>query len=505
VEQQPDDKGGDLWERRYVMLGMEEYYEWVNHDPKVLQSLVRQADCLLSQIGDPPKISILDLGWSADNIGYEKCHIESSCLLEPFTRLYNITGEQRFLDFATYIVKSGGTKHYNVFEQAYNNVKPYQMAGHYPKCYEMIALFEGLVDYYRITGEDYWRQSAMNLYNNIRDNEITLIGTGGADYPYHPQVVAEAWDNTAFEQTNPDIRIMNETCTGISWLKYCSVILRLTGDSRVADEIEKYVFNNLHSILKPSGDGCCVYSYLNGLKISSDGGWGWDFEDGLRVTCCNLNVPAGLAYLPYIAVTGDKAGIVLNMFLPAKVTTETPSKKPLQILVETDFPLSSKIAVSVDPDTPETFSLKLRIPAWSVNNTLKVNGKKLKADIIPGTYAEINREWKQGDRVELDLDMKCRIIDAPRGSNRAGDNFQAVLYGPIVLTRNAETDTDYNKPVTVKADKNGIIKTRPTVKDGCLEFVIPTVSGSAIRMVDYASVNGWKGSKICTWMPKVIR
>jgi len=105
-EKQPDGIGGDLWERKYVMLGLEEYYEWVNPDPAVLAALIKHADCIIDQIGKTPKMEIIDLGWSATNIGHEPCHIESSTLLEPFMRLYKWTGEQRFLDFAAYIIVS---------------------------------------------------------------------------------------------------------------------------------------------------------------------------------------------------------------------------------------------------------------------------------------------------------------------------------------------------------------------------------------------------------------
>jgi DUF1680 family protein len=254
-DNQPGGKNGDLWERKYVMLGMEEYYEWVNRDPAVLESLKRQAACIIDQIGHAPKTEITDLGWSATNIGHEPCHIESGTLLEPFMRLYKWTGEQRFLDFASYIVESGGTKHYNLFEQAYNNVEPYKMSGHYPKAYEMMSLFEGLVEYYRATGDERCKQTFMNLYNNIRSKEITIIGNAGADRPYHLYVAGEAWGNTAVEQTNPDITRMMETCVGVTWLKFCSQILRLTGDSQPVDEIEKYIYNGLLGAMKPTGIG----------------------------------------------------------------------------------------------------------------------------------------------------------------------------------------------------------------------------------------------------------
>ncbi len=88
------------------------------------------------------------------------------------------------------------------------------MSGHYPKAYEMMSMFEGVVEYYRATGDERCKQAFMNLYDNIRKNEITIIGNAGADQPYHPYVAGEAWGNTAFEQTNPDITRMMETCVG---------------------------------------------------------------------------------------------------------------------------------------------------------------------------------------------------------------------------------------------------------------------------------------------------
>ena len=138
-EQQPGGENGDLWERKYVMLGLDEYYRWVEQNPAVLEALKKHADCLIAQIGHAPKTEIVDLGWSATNIGHEACHIESSTLQEPFMRLYNWTGEQRYLDFASYIVESGGTKHFDLIQQACDNTLPYKMSGHYPKAYEMMS------------------------------------------------------------------------------------------------------------------------------------------------------------------------------------------------------------------------------------------------------------------------------------------------------------------------------------------------------------------------------
>ena len=498
VDQQPGSENGDLWERKYVMLGLEEYYQWVNPDSTVLNALKKHADCIIDQVGHAPKKEIVDLGWSATNIGYEPCHIESSTLLEPFMRLYNWTGEQRYLDFARYIVESGGTKHFDLIQQAYDNTDPYLMSGHYPKAYEMMSMFEGVVEYYRVTGDERCRQAFMNLFNNIRKREITIIGNAGADQPYHPNVAGEAWGNTAYEQTNPNITRMMETCVGVTWMKFCSQIMRLTGDPAPADEIEKYVYNGLLGAMKPTGDGFSYVNLLNGNKVVNYG-WGWHFDD-FYVTCCNLNGPMGLAYIPYVAVMTSEEGPIVNLYNAGEVNMNTRTQ-PLQLTIDTDFPLTGHVVINVNPEKAENFTMKLRIPSWSQNTALSVNGEKVKA--TPGTYAELNRKWNPGDRIEIDFDMTCRVINAPLGSNRAGDNFQAVVRGPIVLARDENIDPNFDQPVAIQADENGVVAitpVQPTLPSTKMEFLVPTSEGD-IHMVDYASVDGWNGSKICTWLP----
>ena len=498
IENQPEES--ELWERKYVMLGLEEYYDWVNPSPLVLDALKKQADNIISIIGHAPKTEIVDIGWSATNIGHEPCHIESSTLLEPFMRLYKMTGEQRYLDFATYIVEMGGTKHYNVFEMALKNVEPYKMAGHYPKAYEMLSLFEGLVEYYRVTENPTVKQILLNFYENVRKKEITIIGNGGSDQPYHPQVMGEAWGNTAIEQTNPDISRMMETCVGVTWIKFCSQMLRLTGDPSTVDEIEKYVYNGLIGAMKPTGDGFSYVNLLNGPKVNGHG-WGWKFDD-LHVTCCNLNGPMGLAYIPFVAVMNAADGPVVNLYNAGTATAKSPGGKELKLQLVTDFPESGNVRIHVNPSGKEKFNLKLRIPEWSENTVIKVNGETL-GKVRPGAYFDILREWNVDDKVEIVFDMKCRIINAPKGSNPAGYNFQALKWGPLVIARDENQDSNYNKPVRVVSDTGGLVnirKVQPSQPGTHLEFIVPTTDGE-IRMSDYASIDGWHGSGVCTWLP----
>ncbi|MDR1119825.1 MAG: glycoside hydrolase family 127 protein, partial [Dysgonamonadaceae bacterium] len=394
-EEQPETS--DLWERKYVLTGLLDYYEYVEPKPEILESLKRQADCLIAQLGKPPKTSILDIGWSHG--GHGANHIESSTLLEPVVRLYKMTGEKRYLDFAEYIVSEGGCLEANLFEAAYNNVLPYKMCKIYPKAYDTLSLFEGLVEFYRCTDNAYHRQCALNLFANVCKYEITIIGNGGSDQPYHPTVMGEAFGNTAIEQTNPNMTRMMETCTGVTWMKYCSHLLRLEGEQKYMDEIEKYVYNGLIGAMKPDGRGFSYVNLLNGVK-TNDWGWGWDFDrrqgEKLHVTCCNLNGPEGLAYIPYAAVMyspdSQNPAYAINLYNAATVTTKTPKGKPLTLDIVTDFPKSGQVKIKINTGKPEAFTVKLRIPWWSENTRLQLADEDLSSPPA-GQYAEIKRKW----------------------------------------------------------------------------------------------------------------
>ncbi len=496
-EAQPDGPGGDLWERKYVLLGLLEYYAQIERDPAVLMSMQRQANAILAQVGPTPKADVRDLGWSPN-------HVESSTLLEPIMRLYAITGEPRYLTFGKYLVECGGAKGTDLVQMAHDNVPPHLMGGIYPKAYEITSYFEGLADYVRATGDERVRKAVLNYFALVRDRELTIVGNGGADQPFFPKYSGEAWDDTAREQTNPDIARMMETCTGVTWMKFCSHVLRLTGDCTAAEAIETYTYNGLVGAMKPDGAGFSYMNLLDGVKTTNTG-WGCELN-GFLVTCCNLNGPMGLAYIPYIAVMQSAEGPVVNLYNGLEAKARTPSGAPLELSIDTDYPLSGHVRIFVSPAAPETFTLRLRIPSWSEKIAISVNGalRHRPPEVCPGSYFDLRREWHPGDYVELDLDMRCRRIKGPCGVNRASDGHAAVVFGPVVLTRDEHFDPHFNEPADIVADSESFIDARrilPPPADSLLAFEIPT-RGDAITMTDYASADCWKGSRIRTWIPK---
>ena len=253
--------------------------------------------------------------------------------------------------------------------------------------------------------------------------------------------------------------------------------------------------------MKPDGRGFSYVNLLNGEKVTNSG-WGWEFG-GKRVTCCNLNGPMGLAYIPYIAVMQSADGVALNIYNSMHAKAKTPSGADVDVMAETDYPLTGRVRVAVASETAEEFVMRMRIPAWSRSSGVLVNGAPCSERPPPGGYLEIRRVWRTGDVVQLDFNMECRLVKGPRGVNRAGDNHVAVMYGPVVLTRDEDLDKEYDKPVRIAASASGIVHARrvtPPPGRARIAFVVPTSDGSIV-MTDYASADCWDGSRICTWLP----
>ena len=132
---------------------------------------------------------------------------------------------------------------------------------------------------------------------------------------------------------------------------------------------------------------------------------------------------------------------------------------------------------------------------------MKAHGKVVKA--VPGTYAEVHRKWSPGEKIDLTLDMRCRLLESPHGSNPAAEDHQALVRGPVVLARDENIDAHYDEPVAIVA-ANGyveVIPATPTLSTARMQFRVPARNGF-IQMVDYASVDNWTGKHIRTWLPR---
>ena len=165
--------GWDMWCRKYVLLGMQYFLEICRDEAlkeRIISFMCAEVDYLTERIG-PDKIDIRKTAicWRG---------LSSSSILEPVVRLYDLTGEKKYLDFAKYIIDMGGTSIADVFELALEDkTDPYQ----YPitKAYEMISCFEGLLEYYRVTGIEKYKIAVLNFARRLAATDVTVIGGAG--------------------------------------------------------------------------------------------------------------------------------------------------------------------------------------------------------------------------------------------------------------------------------------------------------------------------------------
>lgn len=426
--------GSDLWERKYVLLGLWEYYSAFGGED-VLECMKKLALYTASQVGDPPKTPVTETGWAF-------CGIESSSILEPIMKLYNLTGEKRIFDLAKHIVNSGFCKRQNVIDAILSGVFPKDIGNNgvpeqsIAKAYEMMSCFEGLLEYYRATGEEKYKKCTAKFIGMINDREITYLGSGGADGPYNlGPGTGEQWNDTAYHQADESIKLSMETCVTVTYMKLMLNYYRLTGDPKLIDKIEVSAYNALFGAMKPDGSFFDYFPKFNGER-STKVNFSYDIN-GIPLSCCTANGPMGLAVLPYAAYCEEENGCDINLYFPSECHIKDFGK----IEIETDYPLDNKITVTVTPDGEREYALALRIPGCCKNYVLSVGAE------YGGGYAVINKTWKEKEIITLTLDIPlvCHPAPTPDGED---DGKVLLTYGPLVLARDKSVDPGYDRPVS---------------------------------------------------------
>ena len=521
----------DIWSRKYVLLGMQYFYEICPDETlreKLVASMKIQLDCIMSKIGPKEEgkkpITKASHHWRGLN---------SSSLLEPVVRLYSLTKEEKYLNFAKYIVNEGGTEVENIFELAYeNNFAPYQ----YPitKAYEMTSCFEGLLEYYRITKNERYKTAIINYADRILETDFTVIGCCGCTH--------ELFDNSTVRQANTtNDFVMQETCVTVTLMKFFYQLHILTGNPKYIDAFEISLYNaylgsiNTEKVIEPSlpkehpdwnFEPLPFDSYspltagtrgkkIGGLKVMSD-----KYYYG----CCACIGAAGIGLVPKVHLMTSCNGLALNLFIPGTVEATLPSKNPVKLTTVTDYPKSSNVKVKIELKGDESFTLSVRNPEWSKNTAVSVNGSEFNTS---DGYTVIERVWKSGDVVEIELDMRTQaILPIPYGErilmNKVvwGANYMvptfdredplahrhiALRRGPVMLAQENRLGYSVDDPVDVAVNPDGTIDVEfgecVAPYKNILEVKVPLTDGTKMAVTDYASAGKlWcDESKMAVW------
>jgi len=486
----------DIWGRKYCMLGLISYYD-LTKDKKSLTAASKVADHLMKELKDRNAL-IVKMG---NHRG-----MAASSVLEPICQLYSRTGDKKYLDFAQEIVRQWETPDgpqliskatINVAERFPKPITNWYGSEQGMKAYEMMSCYEGLLELYRLTGKQEYKTAVEKTWASIRDTEINVAGSGSS---------VECWFHGKENQANP-IFHYQETCVTATWIKLSQQLLRLTGEAKYAEAIEQTYYNALLGSMSLDGSDWAKYTPLSGQRL--EGGE----QCHMGTNCCVASGPRGLFTFPLTTVMSGKEGLQVNFYAAGTYTLQTPGKQTVEIVQETDYPVSGIIKIKVQLKKSENMAIQLRIPEWSVNSLLTVNGEAVKS-LNPGGNIQMKRLWKSGDLIELELDMRGRVVS----SGKAPQSI-AIVRGPILLSRDtrlAEPSLESN--ITPVADKDGYIELVPvTTKNPemWMEFnasFVPESYGEGgsksipVTLCDYSSAGNAKEGHphFKVWLPQLL-
>ena len=510
----------DIWSRKYVMLALEYYLDICEDDnlrKTIIDFICGCADYIVEHIGNEPKKEITDA--SRSWLG-----LNSSSVLEPIVRLYKITKEQKYLDFATYIIENGGAKGINIFELAYENkLYPYQYG--VSKAYEMMSCFEGLLEYYYVTGNEKYKTAVVNFGRSIMETELSVIGSCG--------VFSEVFEHTRTRQTTRHEDNGQETCVTVTWMKLCARIWELTGDSAFLDCVEQAFYNAYLGALNIE-ENICEYAYekfiqrwklpriedtylmfdsysplvpgRRGRKIAGN----QLLENLTYHGCCDCIGAAGVGMFLKTAIKTDDEGIILNFFEEGTISLDYKGTK-VNIDIHTLYPTSGNIQILVKTDKPIEFKLKIRRPGW-------VNGES--------GYLIYEKEWFE-DEVQINWDMPLRVCvpeawdedvvytDLSQNTSQFhsalaktvyhrsdDDHYIAIQRGPLTLAADSRTGKDADSVFDFELD--GKVCSEKEIIEGVpcmIKMMFTDKEEKEIYLVDYSSAGrDWK-TKIAAWLP----
>jgi len=501
--------GWDVWSRKYIMLGLMYFLDVCKSKAfakTILHCIKRQANYIIARIGEGGKRkSIFDTSW---NVG----GMNSASILEPFVKLYVLTNEQKYLDFATYLVNTGLCSDSNLISLCLTKeLYPYQFTQ--TKAYEMMSCFEGLLEYYKVVGNPDHLRAVQNFVDMIVETDYTLIGCSGCKHEY--------FDNSSKTQTEPAVQeVMQETCVTVTFMKLCAKLLSLTGDAKYAAYVEKSGLNAMYGAVNnekqkmlrtpartwleggrmvvvnehepfPFDSYSPLYQERRGYRV---GGFQL-LKGGERgYSCCVCIGSAGTAIMGLFAVMKGADGVYVNLYNDCRFkTTVFGEKVSVDVYANPYRYQGAKINVN---GKGQTFTLALRVPAWAEDFTVLVNGEKASGEEKNG-YLLLRRAWGK-DKITLRFKTPVKAVVLNKKI--------AFTQGPITLSRDCRLD-DIAKPVAIGA-RNGKNVRAKRIKNTAFHsnvaYEITTKAGK-ITLCDYAQAGknyDEENSKITVWQDR---
>ena len=460
----------DLWGHYQAIQGLLLWYEHTG-DYIAYHSCIQAADNICRHFLDHSR-RILEAGAEEMNMS----------VLHAFTQLYQRTGQARYLSMAELIMKDFETPPAGDYVRAplsgldfYQTPKPR---------WESLHCIQGMGDMYYITGRDDYRRAFEHIWWSIVRHDRHNTGGFSSDEkatgnPYDPAPI--------------------ETCCTVAWIALSIDMLRMTGLSIVADEIELSTFNAILGAQSPSGRWWTYNTPMNGVRKSSAHDIVFQAREGTpELNCCSVYGPRALGLICDWAVMQCADGLLLNYYGPCKFDIAIPNGEMMFIRQETSYPCDGLVKIHITPSAQIKAVLYLRIPSWSSNTEVIINDQQL-IKPEPGKYLKIYRMWQPGDVITIKLDMSLHYWPGKRDC----EGLTSIYRGPILLTydRRFNAFDPEEVPMVAAVEHPQSVSMAPTYwPQPWLRVTLPGQDGREIVLCDFASA-GACGTPYRTWLP----
>lgn len=347
--------------------------------------------------------------------------------------------------------------------------------------------FSAMSDVAAETHDVDYQSAVMSLWDNLINKKYYVtggIGSGETSEGFGPNYSLR---NEAY----------NEACSSCGLIFFQWKMNLAYHHAKYADLYEETMFNALLGSLDLEGKN---FYYDNPL-VEHKPRYAWHV-----CPCCVGNIPRTLLMVPTWTYVTSPEGIYVNLFIGSSVNVERAAGTDVQMVQQTDYPWSGKVAITVNPKQAKKFTVFVRVPDRTTSElytpepkvsglkSLAVNGKKVSAKIENG-YAAITREWKTGDKIELELPMEIQVVKADKNI-KADRGLVALRYGPLIYT----VETADQPRLDLSPDlKSLTTEWRGDLLGGVLVIKGKWSDGSSLLAIpNYARQN--RGGKSAVWM-----
>lgn len=500
-------RGMDPYEQYFTLHALITAYEvWNNKE--ALNAAIKLADYYLKNIGEgkaefwpspyrPPEnvntIICSQYTWVPDEtkktpkmyvrseIAGHTAHYswEGTMFIDPVTRLYQVTGEKRFLDWCQWVVSKidiwSGWDSFSKLDQVAAGTLGVHQLQPYVHSHTFHMNFMGFLRLYQATGDKTLLRKVEGAWEDIARRQVYITGGVSVAEHYEPGY------------NKPLTGHVVETCANMSWLQLNQMLLEITGKPRYADAIESLLINHVFAAQTIDGDSNRYHTPPNGFKPD-------DYFHG--VDCCSSSGHRQISMLPglFYATTSD--GIVVNQYVESSVNLDIKGNR-IELKQSTRYPESELSTITLNCSNPVQFSLQLRIPSWCTNPSVTVNGK-VESGVKSGYYHSIERKWRNGDSVVIRFPMTTSWIKRQHSETKRW----AIIRGPVVYALDTVwwDDNSVEKPLNageeIAVDKDSKPEQIPTGERSMGPFYqvsVQLADGQTVKatMVPFCNVGRW--------------